>query len=129
MGRKIGGDEVDKLHSDAYDAVVAVFRKTTQNERKIAARLWCQDHNMDFSTICDRLNIRPIDLVVAALIDVEHPLVTKPNGDLLQPNLIATYYRILQVTVTGESVPMWVGTGVVQAPSCTLVPSEREFPG
>ena len=84
---------------------------------------------MDFSTICDRLNIRPIDLVVAALIEVEHPLVTKPNGDLLQPNLIATYYRILQVTVTGESVPMWVGTGVVQVPSCTPVPSEREFPG
>ncbi len=59
-----------------YDLVLAVFRTTTKEERLAIAIKWCQDFGIDPKFT----DPAPIYYILAALIDVEHPILISSRG-------------------------------------------------
>jgi hypothetical protein len=94
-----------------YDELLNVIRVTTEAQRKIAAYQWTRDRHEDFREFCAEKNIRPIALIAASLMQVEHPICTRENGDFIfEHNLRKFYARILSAIVCNE---------VVHIPMCT----------
>lgn len=67
---------------DFANEIVEVFRKTTQDERRKIALDWCLG---DYQ-IADGYSARgllPIAVIVAVLIDIDHPLLVSPGRGVM----------------------------------------------
>lgn len=64
------------------DAVINAFRMTTRDERKKVALDWCLS---DYAAAAEyaRRDLLPIAVVVAALIDIDHPLLCSPGRGVM----------------------------------------------
>lgn len=82
--------------------VVEVYRKTTQEERRDIAVKWCLG---DYQ-IADGFGVRgllPGAVIIAALIDVEHPLLVSPGRGLMY-GAVGCMIKILEVELTNTAV-------------------------
>jgi hypothetical protein len=117
MPRKITQAEVQRDAEYLFDQVLHAIKRTTPAERLLFVTAWCQNPKMhwDDDPIVQGRNLRPVDILTAGLIEIDHPLVTRPNGDAVSENLTAVQLRIIRVIVHSEAVPIPVGTTVEQA--------------
>ena len=92
----------DKLNMKWFETqVLRVFQKTTREERAQVARAWC----FDFYTPvieAERARVVPMAVLVAALIDIDHPLLVAPRGVLY--GLLECSIIILQAELRHEPV-------------------------
>lgn len=116
MTRKISKQEIERDRESAYDAVLKAVRVTTMEERTSIAMAWCQnkDNLRAWEGMCKERGILPIDLLIVSLMQVDHPLLTKPNGDFALQNFVHARLRLIQATLRNEPVPIPLGTARVQ---------------
>ena len=126
MSRKITQKEVEKDVEEAYDSIVYIYKVTTRQERIEIAVDWCKDKKSvdKYYKLCMERRIPYLlDLIIASLIEVSHPLLVKPNGDLLQKNFIAARVDILRAHLHNIPVPIPVGTDPEQL---LVVPIQKQ---
>jgi len=72
---KIMDDEICKCFIDSNGKEV-----TTPAERQDVARQWCAGDYSHHRDIARKHGLQPIALIIAALIDIDHPLLTSGRG-------------------------------------------------
>lgn len=98
MPRKATPIDESKMH----DAIIDVFRKTTQEERKKIALDWCLGEYDAPNQFVGR-ELLPIAVIIAALIDIEHPLLVSPGRGLMY-GVTGCVVVVLGVVLRGEAV-------------------------
>ena len=88
-----------------YNQVVSVFRQTTQEERLEAARAWCGNFSNP-DALAARTGTSAIAVLVAALVDIEHPLV----GNRRNVSVTSAALDILTAELSGVPVAVPVCT-------------------
>jgi hypothetical protein len=119
MSRKITQKEIEKDVEQAYDSIVYIYKVTSRQERIEIAVDWCKDKTSmnKYCKLCEERRIPYLlDLIIASLIEVDHPLLVKPNGDLLQKNFIGARVDIIRAYLHNIPVPIPVGTDMEQLP-------------
>ncbi len=81
---------------------------TTRDERRAVAEHFCSGDYQFQHTIASKYGLLPIALIIAALLDIDHPLLCSPSGRLY--NSMAAAIRIIQVMNKGETVAQPVET-------------------
>jgi len=95
---KIMDDEVIKCFVNSNTG----REETTQEERREVARQWCAgDYNFHHS-LAEKHGLLPIALLIAALIDIDHPLLNSGRGTCF--NSIECAVIILTTMHRGETV-------------------------
>lgn len=91
------------------DAVIACFihpatgaEVTTQAERQAIAEQWCAGDYSYHHPIAEKHGLLPIALIIAALIDIDHPLLISGRG--VAYNSIACATIIINTMNKGETV-------------------------
>jgi len=100
------------------DQVIEVFHKTTQEERQEIAQQWCMrnyQHVYEYSST----GLLPIALIIASLIDIDHPLLCSPARGVMY-NVLKCSILVLRVELLGIPVDMPVYE-VVHSPVETCV--------
>jgi hypothetical protein len=76
-----------KTH-DLNDQIIEVFTSTTQAERVQIAKAWVDSYASDLSEYVTRTGLPPIALIVASLIDTDHPLLVSPGRGVMYPAVL-----------------------------------------
>ena len=84
--------------------VIRAFQKTTVQERFDIALNWCLGHRDAHVSFATMRGIVPIALVVAALVDVEHPLLVDERGSLRAGSLLGSTVMVLDVVINERVV-------------------------
>lgn len=90
------------------DAVIRCFidpngkEATTQAERREIAEQWCAGDYSHHLTLAHQRGLLPMALLIAALIDIDHPLLCSPRGVLY--NSLKCSIIILNVMRSGQTV-------------------------
>lgn len=90
--------------SAMHDAIIEVFRRTTQDERKKIAIDWCLGEYDAPDRFSER-GLLPIAVIIAALIDIEHPLLVSPGRGLMY-GATGCVVVVLGVVIRGEAVDL-----------------------
>jgi len=119
MPRKGRKNQMDEEH--LTDQVVQVFRRTAPQERFEIARAWCVDFTLP-TALSDALGLPPIVLLIAAMVDIRHPLVSSERPNI---SLTTVEADIMRAAVRGAPVaipvcPQNLPTGGVDS-MCTIV--------
>ena len=87
---------------DFIDQIIEAYKKTTHEERQKVAQDWCLgDYNA-----ADSYKVRglvPIALIIAALDDIEHPLLVSPGRGLMY-SAVGCAVVVLTVEIRNEAV-------------------------
>jgi hypothetical protein len=75
---------------------------TTPAERQEVARQWCAGDYSHHRDIARRHGVQPIALIIAALIDIDHPLLTSGRG--VAYNSMQCALIIMQTMNSGRTV-------------------------
>ena len=79
MPRKHKPSENEDL--EIYNKIAQVFRITSQDDRLSIAVRWCQEYDVEDKYLLGR-DVAEIYFILAALIDVEHPLIMADRGKM-----------------------------------------------
>lgn len=86
------------------NCIAEVFRRTTQEERRQIARDWCLGDYQAGDAYAPR-GLTPIAAIVAALIDIEHPLLVSPGRGLMY-SFVGCAVEVLRVEIRKEAVDL-----------------------
>lgn len=111
MPRKRTTKDIDLDDNMIYDELLKIFRLTTKADRFNIAVYWCR--NLAVNQKYADMGLAPIFVVLAALIDVEHPLIMAARGMMF--SYTDCIVRILQTELHGRLQPI----PVVHTPLCT----------
>ena len=75
---------------------------TTQAERREVAEMWCAGDYSHHRNIAARHGLQPIALIIAALIDIDHPLLVSGRG--VAYNSIKCALIVIQTMNSGDTV-------------------------
>ncbi len=109
-------DKLDEKWFAGKVADVFVMGATSEDERRFIAYQWCSGNYEYVHEFCERKpNLLPIAVLVAALLDIEHPLLVV-NGKMLWASLTLCSIEVLRVELQRRPVhiPLW--TSGVQLP-------------
>jgi hypothetical protein len=90
-------DEVIKCFIDSNGQEV-----TTQAERREVAEMWCAGDYSHHRNVAAKHGLQPIALIIAALIDIDHPLLVSGRG--VAYNSIKCAMIIIQTMNSGNTV-------------------------
>jgi hypothetical protein len=94
----------DKLEMKWFeDQVVKVFRVTTYEERKKIATDWCMSFALP-KALSEKWDLTPMALLVASMIDIEHPLLVSERGVIY--GLLHCSIVLLRTHLRGVAVPL-----------------------
>lgn len=69
--------------ADLHAQIVEVFHCTNQDERVRIAKAWCDSYAADLSEYVRRTSLPSIALIIASLIDTDHPLLVSPGRGVM----------------------------------------------
>ncbi len=116
----------DRDHFD--DQVIAAIQATTIEERFRIAHDWCLGERESYIGFAAARKLVPVALLVAALVDVEHPLLVDERGYLRQGSLLGCSVRLMQAFLRSEIVHIPCGQNGVIHRLEEQVPIKWELP-
>jgi hypothetical protein len=101
-------DAVDE--TQFHEWVCEAYRRTAPQERFEMARVWCTNFTQP-DALATALGLPPISLIVASLIDIQHPLLTCQRVEL-------SYTAMVYDVLTAELKRLPVAIPICTQPPC-----------
>lgn len=96
---------------ELIDAIIEAYRKTTQEERRKLAVDWCLGDYKASEGFSAR-GLMPIAVLIAALDDVDHPLLVSPGRGLMY-SAVGCAVEVLKVEIENRAVEIPIFEKVV----------------
>ena len=102
------------------DQIIAVWEKTNKEDREFIAQAWAMDYSIDLKEFVTNTGLPPIALIVASLIDTEHPLLVSPGRGVMY-SAVGCAVIVIGLMATGAKI----GTPLCMDVIAKLVPKPK----